>query len=84
MRNTHFGDGGFGFGTKIKGDISLDSDRKISRKRGAKVAKPDEQAVNREYHYNNKNGPHGLVIGGGVVIASQIAHGQLNRSITFN
>ena len=53
MRNTHFGDGGFGFGTKIKGDISLDSDRKISRKRGAKVVKPDEQALNREYHYNN-------------------------------
>lgn len=35
MRNTHFGDGGnFGFGGKAKGDFSLDSDRKISRKRG--------------------------------------------------
>lgn len=39
MRNTHFGDGGFGFGTKFSkagGDLSLDSDRKISRKRGTK------------------------------------------------
>lgn len=37
MRNTHFGDGGFGFGAKFKSDISLDSERKISRKRGQKL-----------------------------------------------
>ena len=37
MRNTHFGDGGFGFGAKFKGgDLSLDSERKVSRKRGTK------------------------------------------------
>jgi hypothetical protein len=52
MRNTHFGDGGFGFGSKIKGDISLDSERKISRKRGTKIAKPDDTGAHREYHYN--------------------------------
>jgi hypothetical protein len=36
MRNTHFGDGGFGFQAKFKADLSLDSDRKISRRRGTK------------------------------------------------
>lgn len=36
MRNTHFGDGGFGFGGKARGDMSLESERKISRKRGSK------------------------------------------------
>lgn len=38
MRNTHFGDGGFGFAGKIKHDLSLDSERKISRKRGMQKA----------------------------------------------
>lgn len=35
MRNTHFGDGGFGFGAgmKLKADMSIDSDRKPSRKK---------------------------------------------------
>lgn len=37
MRNTHFGDGGLGFGAKFKGDLSLDSERKVSRKRGNKI-----------------------------------------------
>jgi hypothetical protein len=37
MRNTHFGDGAFGFGSKYKGDLSLDSDRNISRKRATKM-----------------------------------------------
>ena len=36
MRNTHFGDGGFGFQAKFKSDLSLDSERKISRRRGTK------------------------------------------------
>lgn len=35
MRNTHFGDG-FGFNGKFKGEVSLDSERNISRKRGTK------------------------------------------------
>ena len=39
MRNTHFGDGGFGFNSNFgkfrNADMSIDSDRKISRKRGA-------------------------------------------------
>lgn len=30
MRNTHFGDGGFGFSGKFKGDLYLDSERKVS------------------------------------------------------
>jgi len=38
MRNTHFGDGGFGFAGKLKHDLSMDSDRKISRKRGIQKA----------------------------------------------
>jgi hypothetical protein len=39
MRNTHFGDGGLGgFGAKFKGDLSLDSERKLSRKRGTKIS----------------------------------------------
>lgn len=38
MRNTHFGDGGFGFGAKSKAeDLSKITDRKVSRKRGTKV-----------------------------------------------
>jgi hypothetical protein len=36
MRNTHFGDG-FGFNGKFKGELSLDSERKVSRKRGTKA-----------------------------------------------
>lgn len=35
MRNTHFGDGGFGFGSKLRADLSIDSERKASRKRSA-------------------------------------------------
>jgi hypothetical protein len=38
MRNTHFGDSSFGFQAKFKGDLSLDSERKVSRKRGTKVS----------------------------------------------
>ncbi len=49
MRNTHFGDGGFGFGSKFKADISLDSDRKISRKRGTK-ANVEDQSM-KDYSY---------------------------------
>lgn len=46
MRNTHFGDGGFGFQGKFKGDMnSLDSDRKISRKRGVKVNVKEETSL---------------------------------------
>ena len=39
MRNTHFGDSSFGFGgnNKLKNDLSLDSERKVSRKRGNKI-----------------------------------------------
>lgn len=42
MRNTHFGDGGFGFnkngktGGGVGGEASIDSERRISRKRGTK------------------------------------------------
>lgn len=44
MRNTHFGDGGFGFGVRTKGgDLSIDSERNLSRKRGAKIGIPNLQ-----------------------------------------
>jgi hypothetical protein len=49
MRNTHFGDGGLGFGGKFKGDLSLDSERKVSRKRGNKInANKKEESSLRE------------------------------------
>lgn len=49
MRNTHFGDGNFGFQGKMKGDLSLDSDRKASRKRGNQQKESEINLNNSSY-----------------------------------
>jgi hypothetical protein len=73
MRNTHFGDGGLGFGAKFKGDLSLDSERKLSRKRGTKISiNKKEDSSLRE---SQQNGISGM---------NKLGNKDLNRSITIN
>eukprot|EP00347_Sterkiella_histriomuscorum_P018479 403345363 len=93
MRNTHFGDGGFGFGAKFKGgDLSLDSERKVSRKRGTKqggtnmekIQKADSQVRDSIQQHQKSGYINGIVIGGGTTAYTNNQISHLNRSITFN
>jgi len=63
MRNTHFGDSGFGFTGKFKNDLSIDSERKMSRKRGTKKVtntKEDESSLRESQSGLNNNGNQNL------------------------
>ena len=81
MRNTHFGDG-FGFGAisssnnNKNAEVSIDSERKISRKRGTRVSGEGESGnVIRESTNNENNKKE---------IKFSLAGKELNKSITIN
>ena len=75
MRNTHFGDSGFGLSRKLKGDFSVDSERKMSRRRGSKKT----NNVNQQNQDNGVRDSTKLAQNNNECIAAP----SLNRSINM-
>jgi hypothetical protein len=91
MRNTHFGDQGFGFSSKTKNEMSLDSERQISRKRGGghqtqlggNTNLKKEESLRESVHGNNNDRNDNKRQNNQTSIGMSNGSHLLNKSSTF-